>query len=96
MTGVSIVGRFGEGHPHDPDDFRRCQLLLESVPEFADRLIDVMRWASDEWRALVYRWCDIMDSLESEIPNWRTGRGTAPKTYDLMRSIIEKSREDDE
>ena len=79
---------FGIDHPHDPDDFDRCLKYLKRVPEArADlyRLADL----SPVWKALFENWDRIEASQLEEIGiNWKKGR-SAPKTYALMRSIID-------
>lgn len=82
------------GHPHDPDDLRRCMLLLDQVPEFRDR-IGEMRGASASWDVLVDAWDDLCASLEAEIPAWRDPpRGSAArKTYRAMRDLLDPVRE---
>lgn len=77
-------------YPHDPDDFRRCQLLVRAVPEVRERL-SLMGDQGPEWARLVEHWDEITTSLESEVPGVFGSRigGNAPRTYKLMRSFIE-------
>jgi hypothetical protein len=81
---------FGIDHPHDPDDFDRCLKYLRRVPEArADlyRLADL----SPVWKALYEHWDEIEASQLEEIGiNWTKAR-SAPKTYALMRSIIDRA-----
>ena len=81
-------------HPRDPDDLRRCMLLLDEVPEFRDR-IGEMRGASASWDVLVDAWDDLCASLEAEIPAWRDPpRGSAArKTYRAMQDLLDPVRE---
>lgn len=75
-------------YPRDPDDFRRCRLLLDRAPEFAERL-DEMSSLSPLWSRLVPAWPRLCALMDSEVPNWReTGRGSAPETKALMDSIL--------
>lgn len=72
--------------PHDPDDFRRCRLLLDLFPEWRADLGPLVRlfpW----YGPLVEHW-DEMDRLwEEESPSrW------CPKLYDLMKELEEQSR----
>jgi hypothetical protein len=46
-------------HPSDPDDFRRCYLLLKAVPQFKQKL-GRMKPISNYWSNLVDNW----DKLE--------------------------------
>ncbi len=50
-----------------------------------------MAGESVAWAHLVHHWGEIAALLESEIPEAfsANGRGTAPQTYKLMRSLIE-------
>lgn len=80
LTGVPIGGR--ECAPYDPSDFRRCQMLLNQVPELRQEL-HRMAEVSPEWAALVERWDDIDDLMNAE----RESGNRAPKTYALMKSL---------
>lgn len=73
-------------HPHDPDDLRRCRLLLEQVPAFQDRLGE-MREVSPVWAALVDSWSDLCETMDAECPQWRDGRGVARETYAKMVAL---------
>ncbi len=91
LTGISAVGKWGGGYPRDPDDFRRCRLLLERVPELVP-LLPRMAEVSPVWAALVARWDELCSTMDAECPYWRTGRGgSAPKTYEMMRAIREEA-----
>lgn len=72
--------------PHDPDDFRRCRLLLDLFPEWrADLapLVHTFPW----YGPLVEHW-DEMDRLwDEESPS-----GRCQKLYDLMKELEEQSR----
>lgn len=88
ITGVKTV-RTMKSHPHDPADFMRCLKLLDACPEFKP-LLCKMKGVSPVWRALVDRWDEIQNVFETEVPNWKeSGWWSAPKTYNLMREIIE-------
>lgn len=86
MTGFPVCGSWGRGYPSDPDDLRRCRLLLDAVPEFSDRL-EEMAIVGPEWAELVAIWpqlCSIMDEeLKARPPR-------APKTYALMKEAISR------
>jgi hypothetical protein len=83
MTGV--CGIF-QTHPLDPSDFNRCYALLESVPEYRDRL-KIMRYVSAEWRVLVDNWYELENLLLEELPS-----GKAPKLYDKMWELFDSVR----
>lgn len=74
-------------HPLDPDDFDRCLRLLEYVPEMRPHL-HRMKEVSYVWAALVERWEEIERSHLDEVGLSWTKAGSAPKTYELMQSII--------
>lgn len=84
--------RWSSSHPHDPSDFRRCELLLQAVPDFRVRLSE-MADVSPAWRALVERWSEIAAVFEAECPGVFThenhGNRMATRTYELMQSIID-------
>lgn len=75
--------------PSDPDDLRRCLLLLQAAPE-ARKHMDKLRSLSKTWERLVDRWDDLEGTFLSE-----TGGTLKPpfgtrchKTYSLMKEII--------
>ena len=87
LTGIPISQY--SSHPLDPDDFKRCEKLLREVPEFRTRLLEI-KSLSTIWRNLVEKWPEIVSLMESEVPGvfdnpWI--RGSAPKTYDFMKSL---------
>ena len=76
-------------YPIDPDDFNRCVMLLDAVPE-ARALLPKMAEVNRYWAALVSRW----DEIEAAFRDERRGPGvfySAPKTYKLMTEIINKA-----
>lgn len=77
-------------HPRDPADFRRCQLLLDKIPEFRSRLPE-MAWLSEEWAALVRYWDEIERTFSGECPAYRDPAAgwSAPATYRLMCKLRE-------
>jgi hypothetical protein len=90
LTGVPVGHSHwrGDDHPVDPDDFRRCQLLLAAVP-LTRLTFGAMRTRSPQWARLVDAWAEIEESAESEVPEYLSGRkGSAPRTYSLMKRVI--------
>lgn len=90
LTGVK-VGRYdtlGGDHPYDPDDFRRCERLLRSVP-LARLAFPLMKSRSPIWSALVDAWDELVELGESEAPGVFDGRayGSAPKMYARMLEL---------
>ena len=81
---------WGAAYPRDPDDFRRCELLLRQVPELRDRMPE-MAALGPEWAALVEHWSEIVAVFEREValafqPGARL-KASAPQTYGLMVRI---------
>jgi len=73
-------------HPYDLDDFNRCLLFLEAVPEARDYM-DELRPMSKIWDALVSHWGQIESSFLEEVGlDWSKGY-RASSTYELMDSI---------
>lgn len=92
LTGLRAPGRWGICAPSDPDDLRRCRLLLEAVPELAPR-IGEMASASGVWAELVEIWDALCATMDSEAPGWRTGHGgNCPKTFRMMRDAETRGR----
>lgn len=83
LTGYKATGRWGLGHPRDPDDFRRCELLLSAVPDLRDEMHNMVN-VSPVWANLVRDWDKIKGMILEEAPNWE---GRASKAYDYMKSI---------
>jgi hypothetical protein len=79
-------------YPFDPDDFRRCRLLLEEVPSVAAEFRAVMgKDAGPIWEKLVAEWDTLCATMDEEAPNWHTKGGRAHKTYSLMKVIIDEA-----
>lgn len=57
----------GFDHPYDPDDFRRCELMIRSVP-VSRLVISRMSSRSRAWAALVPIWDDVVAAMEEEAP----------------------------
>lgn len=78
--------------PSDPDDFARCLMLLDAVPE-ARAELHRMAEVSAVWAALVARWGEIEATFRVEVPIYCFGRGwwSAPKTMRLMREVFDEA-----
>jgi hypothetical protein len=87
LTGVPVGDRWGSTYPADSWDLRRCRLLLEAVPAFRERLGE-MAGACPVWDRLVAGWGELCALMDEEAPDWRDGQW-APRTYDLMRKLID-------
>jgi hypothetical protein len=87
MTGIPLTQ--WPSHPHDPADFRRCEMLLRVVPSFRDRLAE-MEAQSEVWATLVRNWDKIVAAMELEIPgifDGRPVRGKANEGHALMKHL---------
>ncbi|AGY47179.1 hypothetical protein CN1A_70 [Clavibacter phage CN1A] len=94
LSGVPIGRDYGFGtQPHDPSDFRRCELLLRMVPEARPHL-ERMRLVSPEWNALVEHWDTIVKLAEAENPTAFTRRAsrTAVGAGRLIRDLLDSAR----
>lgn len=91
LTIASVLDKGGSGRlaahkdrrgvPHDPDDFRRCQLLLNLIPEWREQLWRVAR-VHPEWGPLVENWPELEALYREELPS-----GQAPKLYARMSEL---------
>ncbi|MDW0668234.1 hypothetical protein P2K05_13810, partial [Mannheimia haemolytica] len=76
-----------EGYPHDVSDFRRCFLLLETVPFLRNR-IEKMAELGKVWAALAKEWHTLEALYNEEECQIR-----CPKTYAKLREILEANEE---
>jgi hypothetical protein len=82
-----IMGMGGTAdHPYDPDDLRRCRLLVEQVPLIAGCLPS-MASCSPVWANIISHWDELCSLMDVEAPEWRQGNGGAPQTYALLRKL---------
>lgn len=81
LSGNPLLPRNRYDHPHDPDDFRRCYLLLKFVPSWRNRISE-MGSISPVWAALAENWDKLTEMLEAGM---KTGK--APDMYDFMVSL---------
>lgn len=93
LTGHNVLRRHQGNYPHDPVDWRRCELLLEAVPALRDSFTRV-RELGFVWSGLVDHWADIRASMDRECPDWRDPNSdwSARETYDLMKKIIKNAK----
>ena len=87
MSGVS-PDRYGWAYPHDPDDLGRCLRLLRLIPEWQPRISE-MAECGHMWRRLVPHWEELSRSMEGECGLFWEKAKAAPKTYAMMRKILE-------
>lgn len=67
-------------HPHDPDDFRRCYLLLKAIPEWRERIGEMAK-VSKVWGSLAESWNFLETLLEEQLA------GGKNDMYKLMQNI---------
>lgn len=76
-------------HPTDASSLYLCLLMLEQVPEAAQRL-ETMRDVSPEWSALIDRWDDLkqcfLDEVGLDWPKGRLARNTAALLDEILAS----------
>lgn len=95
MFSVLGVDNFGEDicwcrssfdycHPYDPDDFRRCYLLLKMIPEWKSELYKLGH-ISPAWRNLVNNWDKLTEMLEEQMKTKKPNG-----MYELMQECIKK------
>ena len=89
LTGIRPNDLYGaaKDHPCDPDDLRRCRLLLKQVPELAPQ-VDRMAEVSPTWQRLADNWNALCNRMDEENPEWASAKGCAPKTAERMRVIL--------
>lgn len=61
--------------PSDSDDFKRCFLLVEAVPEIREHFPAIAE-SGDKWRIVIDNWDRLVDSLKNK-----------EDTTDLMRRL---------
>lgn len=57
---------FGISYPHDPDDFKRCYKLLEAVPEWKERILEI-KVLCPEWSNLADNWDTLTKMYEQNV-----------------------------
>lgn len=91
LTGIPVgSSRWGDDHPHDPADFRRCELLLRQCPA-AREAFPAMAEVSPIWARFVAEWDRLAALLVGEVPGvFDAGPlGSAPLTYQAIRAVID-------
>jgi len=86
FAGLPQERSWGRNHPADPDDFCRCLLLLEAVPEAREHLEKVAK-ISRVWENIVDNFEKLETMFLDEVGlNWCKAT-SAPKTYEFMKSL---------
>lgn len=84
MAAASVGVTKCTSHPHDPSDLNRCVKLVGEIPEIKEKF-HLISELSPTWKRLIDKWDELESTLKSEV---ESGSGRAPKTYDLIKSII--------
>ena len=78
-------------HPHDPDDLRRCLLLIRHVPVLRQE-VDALAEESAHWAALARHWDELRAQISQEVcpSRWlEPPEGAqAPETYRRMKAVL--------
>lgn len=75
----------GIAAPSDPDDLRRCRLLIEAVPE-ARKAVDSLGTKDRRWAGLAKRWDEINELFEQEAAGgWKNPNHP---TYRAMKEAL--------
>lgn len=92
LTGVPVGSRSRYAWPHDPSDFRRCELLLRAVPQAREHF-HLMADVSPTWARLVDAWDELVALGEEEAPGVFDGArgGKAPRLFARMTELIDSA-----
>ncbi len=81
---VEVLDSERTAHPHDPADLLRCVQMLDAEPGLSQYL----QFAADlspVWARIIAKWSPLEMSLRNEM-----AKGTsAPKTYEMLRALVE-------
>lgn len=72
--------------PQDPDDFKRCLVMLEACPELSSKLPH-MATVNPTWSVLISHWEELKALLEAEAPDWRKSTGSCPQLYERLQAL---------
>lgn len=74
-----------QGHPSDPDDFKRCYKLLQAVPQWKARLNE-LKTISSVWVKLVDNWDKLTEMYEQNVrEDWNNYKKVG--MYEFMESL---------
>jgi len=78
-------------HPCDPDDFRRCYLLLQAVPQWKEKTeLEKLKGISPVWEKLVDNWDKLTTMLEEMMQRRKDGwpdKKIPNGMYEFMKSL---------
>lgn len=74
-----------ESTPSDPDDFKRCYLLIKAVPQFRDKL-HLLKSVNQTWSNIVDNWGKLTEMYEENVRTaWKNYKKIG--MYEFMKSI---------
>lgn len=78
---------FEINHPYDPDDFSRCYKLLEAVPEWKERILE-LGLLSIPWKNLSENWEKLTEMYEkNKKEDWKNYKKIG--MYEFMETLIQ-------
>ena len=81
ILGKEVIQNPYQSPPSDPDDFKRCYLLLKAVPQLKTDL-HKLKALSPTWSNLVDNWDKLTEMLEEQL---RTKKANG--MYEFMKSL---------
>lgn len=77
---------FQINHPYDPDDFSRCYKLLQAVPEWKSRILE-LGVLSKQWKNLSENWEKLTDMFEqNKKEDWKNYKQIG--MFEFMQTLI--------
>lgn len=74
-------------HPYDPDDFKRCYKLLELIPEWKERIME-LKVLSTAWENLANNWGKLTEMFEqNERESWKNYKVIG--MFEYMQKLIQ-------
>jgi hypothetical protein len=73
-------------YPYDPDDFSRCYALLQVVPEWRERILELGK-LSKQWKTLSENWNKLTEMFEqNKKEDWINSEKIG--MYEFMRTLL--------
>lgn len=84
---------FEVSHPHDPDDFKRCYKLLQTVPEWKAKLPQLKKLSTARSN-LVDNWDKLTEMYEQNVrEEWKNYKQVG--MYEFMKTLIVNKRDNE-
>lgn len=85
LSGDKILAPMHYSHPYDPDDFKRCYLLLKAIPEWREEF-HKMSILSPVWKNLVDNWDKLTEMYEQNVrEHWKNYKRIG--MYEFMKGL---------